>query len=54
MFHVPHGGEAVLAGVAVVAVEVAGRQGAAVVADDDAVRVQHGHNLEDEFIAQFL
>ena len=29
-------------------------QRAAVVADDDAVRVQHGHDLEDEGAAQEL
>ena len=54
VFDVPHGGEPLLPRVPVVPVEIPRGEGAPVVADYHAVGVDHGDDLEDEFIPQVL
>jgi hypothetical protein len=51
---VPNAREGVFQHGLVVAVEVAACEGAAVVADYHAVWVEHGHDFEDEVVAQKL
>ena len=50
----PDGGKGVLEHGLVVAVEVTTRQRAAVVPDNHAVWIQHGHDLEHKRVAQQL
>ena len=50
----PDSGEGVLEHGLVVAVEVTTRQRAAVVPDNHAVWIQHGHDLEHKRVAQQL
>jgi len=51
---VPDGRKALPAGTAIVPVEVPTREGAPIVADDDAIWVEHWYYLKDELISQFL
>ena len=48
MLRVPDGGEVVLSRAPVVAVQISRRQRAPVVADDDAIWIEHRHDFEHE------